>query len=171
MPTSAEQNAVAAGRGKWARADVPHTGWQCVRIEDRGRPIDICGMCESQPIRYVHFMQHPMYPGELAVGCICAGYMEEDLEAARTRDREMVRRAGKRRRWISRHWNVSPNNNEWIESDGYRVTVYRLRDTWAATVSALHSPFKRESKLRYDSADEVKLAAFDVITHRLSRGR
>jgi len=55
--------------------------------------------------------------------------------------------------------------------DGYLGTDYRLRDTWVATVSALHNPFKRESKLRYDSTDQDKLAAFDVITHRLSRCR
>ncbi len=81
--TTTEERLVAAGRGKWSIAGVPHKGWTCVDIEDLGEPSAECEMCESQSIRYVHHMQHPQYANVLAVGCVCAGHMEGDLAASR----------------------------------------------------------------------------------------
>lgn len=169
MAGASESRAVAQGRGKWSRPDIPHEGWTCVRIEDRLTPTDICGMCESQPIRYVHHMAHPHYPAELAVGCVCAGHMENDLEQARARDNAMVRRAKKRTLWLDRRWKISDRGSEWIEADGYRVVVFRTLSTWAAIISEIDGGYRRESKLPYSTSDDVKLASFDVITHRLSR--
>jgi hypothetical protein len=40
-------------------------------------------MCESQAVRFVHYMEHDDYPEVLEVGCVCAGHMEQDLEGAR----------------------------------------------------------------------------------------
>ncbi|MBO1518817.1 hypothetical protein J3U76_04035, partial [Oceanisphaera sp. DM8] len=85
-----EERLVAARRGKWSRSGVPHRGWHCVDIEDLGSPQVECGMCESQSIRYVHHMEHPAYPEVLEVGCVCAGHMEEDVAAARTREASMI---------------------------------------------------------------------------------
>jgi hypothetical protein len=45
-------------------------------------------MCGYKAIRYVHRMMHPTGL-ELATGCICAGQMSSDLEAAERRDRDM----------------------------------------------------------------------------------
>jgi hypothetical protein len=72
-----------SGTGKWRRPGVPHKGWQCIDIEDLEEPCHVCEMCEVQIVRYVHTMFHPDY-GTLEVGCICAGYMEQDLVGART---------------------------------------------------------------------------------------
>lgn len=166
--TSIEQKAIALGRGKWSNPDVPKTGWVCVRIEDRGAATDVCGMCECQRIRYVHHMSHPDVASKLAVGCVCAGHMEGDLAAARSRDRWMTQRARHRSHWVSREWKVSKNGNEWIESYGYRVTVFRKGALWAGVVAAEDGTYKRYSNGRYASANAVKLAAFDVITHRLA---
>jgi len=123
MALSGEQDAVTRHRGKWSEKKVPHRGWRCIDIEDLGEPARICDMCESQEIRYVHYMEHDDYLEILAVGCICAGHMEQDLESARHRDRMMVSRVSKRRRWLTRKWRVSAKGNEWIQADGYRVTV------------------------------------------------
>lgn len=65
---------------------VLHSGWHCVDIEDLGEPHAEREMCESQTIRYVHHMEHPDYPGSLAVGCVCAGHMEGSLAAVRDRE-------------------------------------------------------------------------------------
>ncbi len=102
-----EESCVAAGRGKWSQAGVPHSGWQCVEIEDRGEPLAKCEMCESQTIRYIHYMEHLGYPQILEVGCVCAGHMEGDISAARTRESSMKSRAGKRARWLTRKWRIS----------------------------------------------------------------
>jgi hypothetical protein len=119
-----EDQLVVAGRGKWSQRGVPHKGWRCVDIEDLGEPQIECEMCESQTIRYVHHMEHPDYPKVLEVGCVCAGHMEGDISAARTREASMKSRTGKRKRWLFRKWRLSSKGNHWIEADGYRVTVY-----------------------------------------------
>ena len=69
--------------GKWAEPGVPHKGWSCDAVTDLGEPLEICGMCETAEIRYVHSMSHPEYPDVLDVGCICAEHMEEDYVAPR----------------------------------------------------------------------------------------
>ncbi|GHV31592.1 hypothetical protein AGMMS4952_20620 [Spirochaetia bacterium] len=56
-------------RGKWSDKGVPHKGWKCIDIEDLGEPSLTCEMCESQEIRYVHYMKHPGYKDILKVGC------------------------------------------------------------------------------------------------------
>jgi hypothetical protein len=53
----AEEELVVQKRGKWSQPGVPHKGWVCVDIEDLGEPSLTCEMCESQNIRYVHYME------------------------------------------------------------------------------------------------------------------
>ena len=51
---SSEDTAVAARRGKWSQAGVPHKGWRCVDVDDRAAVDHVCQMCESQAVRFVH---------------------------------------------------------------------------------------------------------------------
>lgn len=164
-----EEQLVAAGRGKWSKADVPHKGWHCVDIEDLGELWIECGMCESQAIRYVHHMEHPSYPDILEVGCICAGHMEGDVAAARTRETVMKSRSGKRRRWLSRRWRTSAKGNPWIKTGGFRITVYRRGAGWAATLSSEDNSLVLRSRRDFITTDQAKLAAFDHITKLLAR--
>jgi hypothetical protein len=166
---NSEDRFVALCRGKWSQAGVPHRGWICVEIEDLGKPQKKCEMCESQTIRYVHHMEHPDYAEILAVGCVCAGHMEGDLVGARVRDSAMQSRAGKRKRWVTRKWRISANGNPCIRADGFRVTVYKRRNGWRATVSAEDNSLVRHSRKAYQSVNRAKLAAFDFITHVLSK--
>jgi len=159
-----EEKLVAAGRGKWSEAGVPHKGWQCVDIEDLGEPQITCQMCESQTIRYVHHMEHPNYEDVLEVGCVCAGHMEGDLVSARTRETSMKNRASKRKRWLTRRWKVSQKGNPWIRADGYRVTVYPRGGGWATTVSTENNSSVQHSRRNYATIELAKLAAFDHIT-------
>lgn len=125
MTPPTEEEVVAAKRGKWSVAGVPHKGWICVDIEDLGEPSSECEMCESQTIRYVHHMQHPDYPGVLQVSCVCAGHMEGNLAASRARklheepswkkkslnftglENISQRQSSHQGRWLSRH-SLSP---------------------------------------------------------------
>ncbi len=171
MPDSSENESlfISKGRGKWSRPGVPHRGWTCVDIEDLGAPEKTCEMCESQVIRYVHSMQHPEYPETLAAGCVCAGHMEENVAAARDREDRVKSRAGKRKRWLSRDWNTSSKGNDWIASDGFRVTVYRKSGHWGATVAAEDNSLVKHSRRQYPSKEAAKLAAFDLISFLLKR--
>lgn len=168
MPTDREERAIAGGRGKWSQAGVPHLGWTCVDIEDLGEPSQVCGMCESQEIRYVHFMQHDAYPHVLEVGCVCAGNMEGDLLAARRRDATMLSRAGRRARWLSRSWRVSVKGNEWIRSDGFRVIVRMVDGHWAVSIASEEDNSVRHGRRRYRTSAQAKLAAFDFISRLLA---
>lgn len=165
-----EQQLVAQRRGKWSEPGVPHKGWSCVDIEDLGEPNLTCEMCESQRIRYVHYMEHPSYPHTLAVGCVCSGHMEENLAAAKERDTQMHSRAQKRKRWLKRAWKVSAKGNDYIKSDGYVISVYPKGASWGATIVAEIGNFKKHSRLQYKTSDQAKLAAFDVITRLIANG-
>jgi hypothetical protein len=57
-------------------------------MHDRGDDWKVCEMCETADVRFVHVMTHPDYAeGELRVGCVCAGNMEQDLEGAELREK------------------------------------------------------------------------------------
>jgi hypothetical protein len=165
-----EAQLVASLRGKWSHRGVPHRGWICIYVEDLGKPQTVCEMCESQPIRYVHHMQHREYPDILSVGCVCAGNMEGDIGAARKREGVMQSRAGKRKRWLTRKWRISSKGNPWIRSDGYRIIVYRRGAgwAWAYTIVAEENDLVRHSRTNHRSLDSAKLAAFDHLTRLIS---
>ena len=110
---------------KCANGEAPETGWTCADHEDLGRVAAICQWCKTQPIRYVHTMTHPDFPGQLKVGCKCAAYMSNDREGAERRDRDAKSAASRRERWLDRKWKVSANGNEYLTTvDGFRVTVF-----------------------------------------------
>jgi hypothetical protein len=67
-------------------------------LEDLGEPSATCEMCETQEIRYVHYMQHPNYSRQLGSGCVCAGRMEEDYEGAQRRELVLRNAASRRKR-------------------------------------------------------------------------
>ena len=108
----------------WKREDVPRSGWHCVGVVDLGAPVGICQMCGYQIIRYAHQMEHPEY-GHLSVGCVCAGRMEGDPEAARRREAEFKNKESRRLRFSGRKWKQSHKGNEYLKIDGHVVVLYR----------------------------------------------
>lgn len=86
-----------SNHGKWSQAGVPHKGWEFVTDYDsceNGEELHVvCGMCESQPIRYVQIMRHPDYPEPLECGLQCAGRMSDDHVSTEARDKAMKSRA------------------------------------------------------------------------------
>jgi hypothetical protein len=163
-----EEFFVKNNRGKWAEPGVPHKGWKCIDIEDLEEPSLTCEMCESQVIRYVHYMKHPDYEGVLRVGCICAGHMEENLERSKKRDDFMKSRADKRKRWLTRNWKISKKGNEYIKTDGFRIIIFYSNGIWKALIESESGDFKEWSRRKYKTKDEVKLSAFDYLTKILA---
>ena len=151
-------------RGKWSDPGVPHRGWQCIGIEELDE-LSTCQMCESAEIRYAHHMQHPDYPTELAVGCQCAEYMEEDYAAPRAREAKLRSVAAARQRWLSRNWKTSRKGNSFLKTrDGFHVVVWQSHDgSWGGKVTDMHFEQEIISKRRHPSSDAVKMAAFAAI--------
>jgi hypothetical protein len=146
--------------GKWAQPGVPHKGWRCVWVDDRGSPDHLCEMCEWQEVRYVHFMEHDDYPGGLEVGCDCAGHMQRSRKQAKRRERDMKNRAGRRAKWLSsKKWKVSARGNDWIKVGKHRVVIRPTEDRWTFTIAGEDSAH-HESRT-FATSDEAKLAAFD----------
>lgn len=108
----------------WKREDVPHSGWTCVGVEDLGAPVGICEMCGYQIIRYVHHMEHPEYRS-LAVGCVCAGRMEGDVEEAKRREADFKNRQARHMNFLKRKWKRSKKGNEYLKIDGHIVVLYQ----------------------------------------------
>jgi hypothetical protein len=155
--------------GKWSKSGVPHKGWECIDIEDLGEPSEICEMCEKNEIRYVHYMKHSDYPDILAVGCVCAGNMEENLLVARKRDDFMKSRSNKRKKWINhRSWKISRKGNIWIKSEGYIIVMVDHNSYWNASIKSENDEVNEWLPRRFDSISAAKLAAFDYLTKLLA---
>jgi len=156
-------------RGKWAQPGVPHKGWTCIDITDLGEPSEICEMCETQEIRYVHYMTHPDWADTLGCGCVCAGNMEEDYQAAYRREQELRKKAGKKQRWLKRPWRISDKGNSYINIDGYygyNIVVYRTAtNVWGFRVLFKLNNRRIVSKLPYPSEDAAKLRAYDAMEY------
>jgi hypothetical protein len=164
------------GTGKWCQPGVPHKGWTCFDIEDLEEPSAICEMCETQEIRYVHHMEHRDYPGHLAVGCICAGRMEENYEAAHRRELAVRSAASRKRRWLSRIWRVSSKGNSYINVDGYNIVAFPHvsgghQQTWGFRVTNRKTDDSLQSRRPYISEDAARLRAFDAMIWMKERGR
>jgi hypothetical protein len=154
-------------RGKWARKDVPHKGWICVGIEDLGEPSEICGMCESVEIRYVHSMQHSDHPQILGVGCICAEHMEQDYVGPRLREKKLRSQAHRRRTWSKRKWSISGRGNSFLNAEGFNLTIFKVEETnnrqWVVKVTHRDSGLTQLGRRRYPSEDAAKSAALDAL--------
>lgn len=150
----------AVHHGKWSLPGVPHKGWQFRGFDDLGDIVGICEMCETQPIRYVHYLGHPDYPDVLGVGSVCAENMEEDYVAARERERRARSLAARRARWMNAEWRTSRKGNEYLNRDGFNIVLYRTGPGWAYRIQeheSTHSWWGTEC----DTIEEAKLAAFD----------
>ena len=75
--------------GKWSEQGVPHKGWRCIDVEDLGEFDSVCEMCDTQEIRYVHYMQHSDYEDDDAntwrgcqINCV-SGHVINSTEGGR----------------------------------------------------------------------------------------
>ena len=150
--------------GKWSRPGVPHRGWACVDVEDLGALDAVCDMCETQAIRYVHWMEHADFPDVLGVGCICAEHMANDYATPRKREQGLRNAAQRKRRWLDRSWKISSRGNPYLNTDGMNIVVYKMNDNmWGARIKDRTSSESIIFRRKYTSEDAAKLAAFDAM--------
>ena len=146
-------------RGKWSVPGVPHKGWRLVSFDDLGDLLETCAMCETQEIRYVHYMEHDNYPEVLGVGSVCAGHMEEDYTAPRQREQRAKSLATRQSRWMNATWRESLKDNPFLNRNGFNVVLYPTSNLWAYRIE------RRDSGLSwrttgYLTLEDAKLAAF-----------
>ena len=141
----------------WEREDVPKEGWICTGITDLGAPVGVCEMCGHQIIRYVHHMSHPSF-GSLGVGCVCAGKMEGDTDAAVRRETDFKNREKRRANFLARQWRVSKNSNFYLKIGEHLMVLYHNpnNNTWKYAVDG---QFCRE---QYKTREEAVNAVFDA---------
>ena len=109
---------------------APLSGWRCVGVTDvcdgdLDASLFTCELCDCDKVRYVHTMQHKDYPGDICVGCICAGVMENDIPAAQERERVLRNRAKRKSAFLKRKWKQC-GDGEW--SIQYRGQQLRIED-------------------------------------------
>lgn len=121
----------------WKRDDVPHSGWCCAGVTDLGGPYGVCEMCGYQIIRYVHHMVHPGYH-PLNVGCVCAGKMEGDVEAAKKREQDFKNKQSRRESFQKRQWKRSRNGNPYLKIKNHIIVLYLNgnRNVWKYSIDS-----------------------------------
>ena len=143
----------------WKRDDVPHEGWVCEGIVDLGEPVGTCRMCGRQIIRYVHIMRHPAYPRKIGAGCVCAGRMEGNPDAARERETAFKNRLSRRETFLHTPLKRSRNGNEYLRYKGEVVTVLPdkfRKGFWKTVLRGQFSP-------SYASKEDALADAFDIL--------
>ncbi len=143
----------------WKRDDVPHEGWICCDVIDLGEPVGVCRMCGHQIIRYVHVMRHSDYPRTVGAGCVCAGRMEGDPEAAKAREAAFKNRQARRETFLSAKLKRSRKGNEYTKYKGELITLLpdRFRPGyWKTALREEYSP-------SYPTREEALSAAFDIL--------
>lgn len=143
----------------WKRDDVPHSGWKCVGVEDLGAPEGICEMCGYQIIRYVHHMEHPNYR-PLAVGCVCAGKMEGNIEGAKKREAEFKNRQSRRLNFFKRSWRQSKKGNEYLKMDGHLIVLYNIEKPRSGWKYSVDNQF---CNTIYPTRERAMAALFDAL--------
>lgn len=142
----------------WKHNDIPHSGWSCVGIIDLGEPLATCKMCGKQTIRYIHQMHHDNYMGLIGAGCICAGKMEGNEEAAKKREADYKNRENRRKSFISHQRKKSKNGNEYIKYKDNLFTIIpdKYKKGYYKVV------FNGVFTMPYTSVEEALSAAFDL---------
>jgi hypothetical protein len=151
---------------RWKDPSYPKDGWACVDVMDLGEATHECEMCGGERVRYVHVMHHPE-AGTCEAGCVCAGRMTGDLEAANAREQSLKNKAGRRSRWLTRKWKVSGKGNEFLSLDGFNMTVFPNKWKPGKWSWSFDGKFSKEA---YASSEEAKLALFEVYNQTLDTG-
>ncbi|MGN1347136.1 MAG: UvrD-helicase domain-containing protein [Eubacteriales bacterium] len=141
----------------WKRSDVPHEGWVCEAIYDLGEPVGICRMCGHQIIRYVHVMRHPQYRRKIGAGCVCAGRMEGNPEAARERETAFKNRQSRLETFLRLPLKRSRNGNEYVKYKNEIITL--LRDKYKE--GYYKSVFRNVYSMPFSSKEAALMDAFD----------
>jgi hypothetical protein len=153
------------------KRSLPDLGCRCVDVIDLGADgpdytPGICEKCGNDVLRFLHILEHPDWPDQMVVGCICAGRMCEGYDG-NSREAELKNLAIRRSRWLKRNWRESKKGNEFLNIKHCNLGVFpdsRHPGKWNWWIIRGH--FKRYGDGPYPSSDHAKLRLFDYLaTH------
>ena len=152
--------------GHWDDPKFPKSGWICTDIYDLYEEDDdatqICEMCQSKEIRHVHVMDHRQTGLILECGHICAGHMKGSTERAKHRERQVRNRQARRKRWLTRKWNVSWKGNHYLRTRGYVITIYQHKSgAWKVAIRPNATDKTTFGRKSFDTIESAKLAGLD----------
>lgn len=157
---------LADSENLWKRDDVPKTGWVCQGVTDLGAPVGICQMCGYQIIRYVHHMYHKDW-GNVDAGCICAGKMEGNIDAAKQRERDMKNKSQRKEKFLNRKWKTSRNGNTYIKIKDHIIVLY-CRKSDGVWKYSIDNKFCIEI---FENREAAKEAAFEALEQIISNSK
>ena len=145
--------------------DAPLENWSCVEVVDGETADFVCELCDCKKVRYIHVMAHEDYDGVLNVGCICAGYMEGDLIAARARDDAAKKKSARRATFRKKIWKEIDENN-WSVKYKHRSVhierdVFRGKDFYKISIDT--DQYQWWKNHRIETLEDAKLVVFEVI--------
>ena len=151
----------------------PKVGWQWLRAidlhDDEGREYgdyEQCEFCDKEQIRFVHYLRHPDWKDEIAVGRICADALSGDVRAD-SEERRLRNRAQRKTNFLKlKSWRTSAKGNYWIEYQEHHIIVVRCSN----------GKFKLRidgvaGKLFFNDKTAAMGRAFDVVMKRVEQGR
>ncbi len=145
--------------------DAPLENWSCVEVVDGETADFICELCGCDKVRYIHVMAHEDYVGVLRVGCVCAGYMEGDLIAARARDEAAKKKSSRRANFRKKTW-TEVNENTWAVKYKQRSVqierdAFRGRDFYKISIDT--DQYQWWDNRRIETLEDAKLCVFELI--------
>lgn len=148
----------------WDQKGIPHKGWYCIDVLDMEIPMEKCQMCGHEDLRYVHVMAHEDYHEKLRVGCVCAEKMSDDYIGPKDREKKLRNRAARKTKWLTRKWRVSSKGNEFLNIEGYNLTVFPTKyGKWSYKIDDIFS------KEYYKTQETAKIALFNEINELLDK--
>lgn len=137
------------------------------------RHMTVCEMCERESLRYVHIMTHPEFARPLYCGCECAGHMEDDLEAARSRGaraKALTRRINAAKcRAKNASWHMRPNGQRFADVGRYKLGVLPKGNGFRGACRHIPTSFELHGSRTISTAAEAKTAAIALMIDLMRR--
>ena len=174
---------VNMGKYIWNKQGLPHKGWSCVNVVDSGHASSKCEMCGNGTVRYLHYLEHDEFDGQLKVGSECSQKLAENYSNASAVEDYIKRYPKEKEKWPAK-WKKSKKGNTYFVENEYPkerlVTVfpdkqnrgrfkYSIIDKEYSTIDYGEGPVqeiderKQFSKESYSSIIEAQFAVFDKL--------
>ena len=150
-------------KGKWSEVSVPHKGWFCTGVDDLGEPSQICEMCNSAEVRYVHYMQHNAWPEVLAVGCVCAEHMSEDYVRPKQIEKGLRTLTSRRKTWDRKNWKTSQRGNLYLSIEGFVLAIIKQDHGFCIIVAKKNTSKPTFGRRLYPNIEAAKHAALPAL--------
>jgi hypothetical protein len=143
---------------------MPHLGWHCIEIADRGKADFTCEWCAQAIIRFVHRLEHEDYFEFVRTGCCCAGHLTGDEIGARVRERTFKLARARREKWLTSAWTRAADGRLFLNRSGVNLSVFPIGDgRFGAVVSRESGDWKKWAGRAFTSETRAKNAALAVV--------